>query len=183
MRVASGCALLLQVFLIGCSTGTKLSPAVLLPLYSLSRDGGLQYRLPSGWFDASADSQAVGHAVLLIRNDYGATIAVDEVYLDANARGQLQQGGLMQIAQLMMSLTSWDNGTILTDPPRALTLNGQKFCRYRMAAAASQDSLQVTLLDTGKKVYAVSVLLSGKGAGRDGVFDVLQDSFVSSLRW
>jgi len=121
--------------------------------------------------------------VLLIRNDYGATIAVDEVYLDANARGQLQQGGLMQIAQLMMSLTSWDNGTILTDPPRALTLNGQKFCRYRMAAAASQDSLQVTLLDTGKKVYAVSVLLSGKGAGRDGVFDVLQDSFVSSLRW
>jgi hypothetical protein len=52
-----------------------------------------------------------------------------------------------------------------------------------MVATTSQDSLQVTLLDTGEKVYAVSVLLSGKGVGRDGVFGVLQDSFVGSLRW
>ena len=182
MRVVGGCVLL-ALLLLGCSTGTKLSSTLLHPSYSFSRDGGLQYRLPAGWFDASADSQAVGHAVLLIRNDYGATIAIDEVYLDASARGQLHQGGLVQIAQLMMSLSSWDHGSVLTDPPRAITLNGQDLCRYRMVATTSQDSLQVTLLDTGEKVYAVSVLLSGKGVGRDGVFGVLQDSFVGSLRW
>jgi len=183
VRIVHCCAPLLALLIAGCSTGTRISPTALPPSSYTSRDGGLQYQLPSGWFDATADSQATGHVVLLIRNDYGATIAVDKVHLDANAREQLHQGGLLEVAQVLMSLSSWDRGTVLMRTPRLLTLDDKEVCRYIMTVTATQDQLQVTLLDTGRNVYAVNVLLSGKVAVRDGELDALQDNFIGSLRW
>jgi hypothetical protein len=136
-----------------------------------------------GWFDATADSQSAGHAVLIIRNDYGATIAVDEVHLDAAARDHLRQGSLLEAAQVLMSLSTWDRGTVLVQGPRLLTLAGKEVCRYAMAATVARDRIEVTLFDTGGKIYSVNVLLSGKAENREGIFDQLQDDFVGSLRW
>lgn len=181
MRFLRRSAPLLALLIFGCST--HLSSPPLSPSYSPSRDGGLHYRLPAGWFDATADSQSAGHAVLIIRNDYGATIAIDEVHLDGAAREHLRQGGLLEAAQVLMSLSTWDRGTVLVQGPRLLTLAGKEVCRYTMAATAARDQIEVTLLDTGGKMYAVNVLLSGKAENRAGVFEQLQDDFVGSLRW
>jgi hypothetical protein len=136
-----------------------------------------------GWFDATADSQSASHAILIIRNDYGATIAVDEVRLDDAAREHLHQGSVMEAAQVLMSLSTWDRGTVLVQGPRLLTLAGKEVCRYTMSATAARDQIEVTVLDTGGKMYSVSVLLSGKAENRAGVFEQLQDDFVGSLRW
>jgi hypothetical protein len=174
------CGLLLALLLAGCTT-SRFSTSLLHPPYTTSPDGLLHYRLPLGWFDASSDSQATGHAVLLIRNDYGATIAVDEVYLDSAARILLHREGLFQAAQLMLSLTSWERGTVLTIPPHRIWLNGLECYRYTMEVTATHDTLDVTLLNAGEKVYAVSGLLSPRGTG--GFFERLQDSFITTLRW
>jgi hypothetical protein len=82
-----------------------------------------------------------------------------------------------------MSLSTWDRGTVLVQGPRLLALAGKEVCRYTMAATAAHDQIEVTLLDTGEKMYSVNVLLSGKAENRAGVFEQLQDDFVGSLRW
>ena len=66
------------LLLSGCAGSSRVAPGILHHPYATSRDGGLRYRLPAGWFDVTADPQSAGHALLLIRNDYRATIVVDE---------------------------------------------------------------------------------------------------------
>ena len=175
--------LLLLFLLFGCSSGPRVATTNLRAGYFPSRDGALQYRLPVGWFDATADSQATGHVIWLMRNDYGASITVDEVRLDAAARMEIERGGLLQLAQLVMSLTTGDRGAMLVEPPNMVVVNGRQFCRYEMVASSTRDTLRMTLFDTGGKAYVVTALLQDKGASRDPQFASIQENFLSTLRW
>jgi hypothetical protein len=171
------------VLLAGCASAPRTSSPLFHPPYVASRDGGFEYRLPVGWFDASADSQATGHAALLIRNDYGATIAVDEVSLDAAARRQIRQGDVQAVAELLVSLTAWDHGMVLAEPPRVRSMNGLPVARYTMVSTKTQDTLQVSVVHTGSRVYAVSALLSGERGSAGTSFAEVERGFVGSLRW
>jgi hypothetical protein len=171
------------VLLSGCAAGSRVSTGLLNPSYAASRDGQLQYRLPIGWFDATADSQAVGHAVWLMRSDYGATIAVDEVSLDAGAREAIRDGGLLELAPLVISLTAGDRGAVLIVPPVDVTLNSKTVCQYTMLVSETRDTLRVTLVDTGRHVYAVTALRSEKREGQSPSLTAVADDFVAALRW
>ncbi len=148
-----------------------------------SRDGGFSYQIPRGWFDASADSQAQDHAALLIRNDYGATIAVDEVHLDDAARSELQRNGLVPVARLLVSLSSWDRDAILTMAPRLINLGDTQACRYGLASGNGEDAVEVTLVNSGEKLYAVRVLVSGKSRQGRELLRSVQEAFLGAVRW
>jgi hypothetical protein len=167
----------------GCASTSRIPRAVLNAPYCVSRDGGLQYRLPVGWFDASADSQAVGHAIWLMRADYGATIVVDQVSLDRGARADIAGERLLQLAQLLISLTAGDRGAVLIEAPVLIPLNGTMTCRYALLASEGRDTLQVTLLDTGTRVYTLTALRSGKEREGGTNLAVVMEKFIAALRW
>jgi hypothetical protein len=178
-------AVILLALLSGCAPSSRVGTSVLQPSYAVSRDGQLQYRLPVGWFDATADTQAVGHAVWLMRSDYGATLAVDEVRLDSGARKLVSgsDGGLLQLAQLVISLTAGDRGAVLIEAPVAVSLNSRTVCRYTMLVSDTRDTLHVTLVDTGRNIYTVTTLRSEKHLGQDVPLGVVAENFVAALRW
>ncbi len=169
--------------LTGCAPTREASAPAHPSPFILSRDGGFSYRIPSGWFDASADSQARGHTTLLIRNDYAATIAIDEVRLDDAARSELRQNGLIPVAQLLLSLSSWERAAILTMAPRLITLEDRQACRYGLASPEGEDVVEVTLVESGERLYTVRVLVSGKRGGAEEALRTVQEEFLGTVRW
>jgi len=171
------------MLLSGCGTGREAAPFPSSSSYITAHDGGFSYLVPQGWFDASVDSQARGHALLLIRNDYGATIAVDEVRLNEAARSELRQHGLLSAAQLLLSLTSWEQHAVLTTAPRIVDLGDRQGCRYSMVSGNAEDTLDVTVVETGGRLFAVNVLVSGKGAAGRGDVESVREMFLGAVRW
>lgn len=176
-------AAIVMALLSGCASTSRIPTEILQPSYGISRDGHLRYRVPVGWFDATADSQAVGHSVWLMRSDYGATIAVDEVSLDAAARDAVRAGGLLELASLVVSLSAGDRGAVLIAPPVETTLESRTVCQYTMMVSETRDTLRVTLVDTGTRTYAVTALRSEKRGGPDIPLPMVADRFVGALRW
>jgi hypothetical protein len=170
------------VVLAGCAGSARVTQPPLDASYATARDGHLRYRCPAGWFDATFDPQAAGHALLLVRNDYHATIAVDEVHLDSVARQALRSRGLAPLAPLLASLNGWENGRSLVEPPREVDGGRGLWWRYALEKNGSDERLEVTLVDAGGSLYAVSVLRSD-GEGGNDLFGVLQDGFIGALRW
>ena len=181
----SPCACCLIVLLIsGCSTAPPLNSGSLHPYLFTSRDGMLRYRLPAGWFDATADSLAEGHLIWLLRSDYAASITVDEICLDAQARRQLGKANLLQLAQLTMPLVAGGKSAVVQLAPELRAINGREFCSYELVMPASGKKLRTILFDTGVKACAITILYEGtERTGTTQDIAVVQDGFVTSLRW
>ena len=167
----------------GCGPAREVSAPTLSASYVTSKDGGFSYRLPTGWFDASADSQARGHAALLIRNDYRATIAIDEVRLDDAAKLELRRNGLVPVAQLLLSLTSWEQNAVLAIPPQLLQVGNRSACRYRTISGSGGDMADVTLVEGREKLYTIRILISGKSAQDEEALQLVQEAFLGTVRW
>lgn len=168
-------------------TGCSSLPSGTITLhqpYATSRDGVLQYRLPVGWYDATADSQSTGQTIWLLRSDYSSTIAVLELHVDADAREDLHVAGIEHLARLTMALAAGGKPYVLQRQAEDLSVNGAPGCRYELAMPPGDDVLRVIVFDTGMRVYMVTALVPGdaKRGLREEVFPV-QDAFVSSLRW
>jgi hypothetical protein len=176
------CAALL-LYTQGCGPAREASAPALSASYILSKDGGFSYRLPSGWFDASADSQARGHTALLIRNDYRATIAIDEVRLDEAARLELRRNGLVPVAQLLLSLTSWEQNAVLAIAPHLIRLGDRSACRYRTVSGSTGDMAEITLVEGKEKLYTVRILISGRGMEDEKALHLVQENFLGAVRW
>lgn len=176
-------ALLLGALLLGPGCGTHPpSPPPFSASFGIARDGYLHYRLPVGWFDVTADSQAHGNAIWLLRSDYAATITVNEIRIDANAREEIARQGLVQLARLTMSLSSQGKGALLQRPPEEFTLRGHPCCSYQMVMPSTGDILRTILLDAGDKVYAVVALRTG-GKSDEADIAAVQMGFLEGLRW
>jgi len=180
-------AVVLLMIASGLWTGCSTSPSIavtLHPPYFTSRDRFLQYRLPAGWFDATADSQSSGQAIWLLRNDYTATIAVSEVHVDPDAREDLQNAGLTHLARLTMGLAAGGKAYVLEHPPEWMTVNNIRGCMYQISIPPANDILRIIVVEMGVRVYMVTALLSGevKQGLREEIFAV-QDAFLGGLRW
>jgi hypothetical protein len=119
--------------------------------------------------------------VLLIRNDYGATIAVDELRLDEAARSELRQNGLLPAAQLLLSLTLWEQHAVLSTAPHIVDLGDRQGCRYTMVSGNERDMLDVTVVEAGGRLFAVTVLVSGKRMAGD--VQSVREVFLGAVRW
>lgn len=165
----------------GCATPPP-SPPPLSTTFSIARDGYLHYRLPAGWYDVTADSQAHGNTVWLLRSDYAATITVNEIRIDANAREEINRQGLIPLARLTMFLSTQDKGALLQRPPEEFTLRGYSCCSYELEMPVTGDVLRTILLDAGGRVYAVAALRTG-GKSDEAEVEGVQMIFVEALRW
>ncbi len=173
---------LLLAFLAGCGSPPPPPEAPLPASYRVSRDGVLHYEVPDGWFDATADTQSSGPVIWILRKDYGATITVNEIHLDPQARRDLARGGLLQVGQLTQGLSVGDGSTLLLHPAEIVRSNGREFCTYELLTSNAQDTVRVLLFNTGEHIYSVSALRQGSRAGGPEVFTV-QEGFVNGLRW
>lgn len=166
----------------GCGTPPPSPSSRLSTSYSIARDGYLHYRLPTGWFDVTADSQAHGNAIWLLRSDYGATITVNEIRIDASARNEIARSGLTTLARLTMFLSTRDKGALLQRPPEEFEVHGRSCCSYELMLPSSGDILKTILLDLGDKVYAVAALRAS-GAKDASELGAVQMAFVEGLKW
>lgn len=176
--------LLALAFWAGCSSapeGLRETPETAV---HRSRDGRLQYSTPPGWFDASADSQAAGHAVWIIRNDYGGTLTIDEVQLDAAARAAVRDGGLEPLAHLLMTLPSGDRSVVRLSGPETLEREGKVFCGYEAEVHETRDLVRVLLFRAGDRVYSSTLVVPA--AVRDRGSEQLleeQTAFLGAVVW
>ncbi len=173
--------LLLALLWSGCSAPPP-SPAPLSSTYSIARDGYLHYRTPAGWFDVTADSQAHGNTVWLLRSDYAATITVNEIQVDAVAREEIIHQGMSQLARLTMFLSTKDKGALLHRAPEEFSVQGHPCCSYELELPATGDIMHVILIDAEHKVYAVAALKTG-GAKDLSDVETVQRQFLEALRW
>jgi hypothetical protein len=56
-------------------------------------------------------------------------------------------------------------------------------CRYSMVVSETKDTLQVTVVDTGDRVYTITALNTGKGEDGGVSLVSLTEGFVATLRW
>lgn len=169
----------LPALIVGCSTAPPLSRSHFGTEYFPSRNSELRFRIPEGWLNATNDSSSATAIIWLIRNDYEATISVRDVGIDGETRREITRSGLKRIADLTLALVANERGVSVTDLPRTEVLGSETTCRYSYTTGGSNDRVRVILLDTGSKVYEVSLLQTGKSG--DSV--EIQNAFVQNLRW
>jgi hypothetical protein len=149
----------------------------------LAADGQLRYRIPEGWLDASREPQGAGHLVWLVRGDYGATIAVDAVYLDANARSTLAGNGLLEVAGLQLGLESSSGAHEVTQQPELGTVNSKKVCTYAVRIGQGGDVKRTLLVDAGGALYAVHAVVTPRLSGEETAqVHALQTGFVAAMK-
>lgn len=150
--------------------------------YHRSRDGTLAYRLPGGWFDVTADSQATGRAIWLVRNDYGASITVEEVYLMARAEGELGEEPLLHLAQLTLPLVAGSRSAGVLRQPEQFRLSGREYCAYELVSREGAEHLRVVLFKARHRVYAVTFYGDGTETAAAALRSV-EEPFLQTLRW
>ena len=119
-----------------------------------------------------------------MRNDCAASIEVREIHMDGETRRELDAGGAGRIAPLAIALAGRERAATLIKGPDMVAISGRMFCTWDLVVPASGDSMRVALLDTGRRVYAVTALVpeNGKGATTGEVFPV-QEDFLGGVRW
>lgn len=180
MRVLlTGIALVLLVS--GCSpTPRAVRPAAPADMHA-SRDGHLRYQVPSGWFDASADSQAAAHVAWIVRNDYGGSITVDEIRLDEAAQRKVGVGGMEQLVRLVLPLSVAARSATVRDEPRYVDRGEESYWLYELADGGG-GSVRVAIVRGGDRVYSITLLVPEDAVDPDGL-RALHDEFVRTLLW
>ena len=177
--------ILLTLLLVGCSSPPVATRFSFLPGSFPSRNSSLQYRVPAGWFDATADSQAAGHLIWVLRNDYGASLTIDRIHLDSSARRVFDDDdNLLTLASLIAPLTERDRPGVVQQMPKVFELDGRAYCGYEMESPDDGDILRVILFNTGEEVYAATLFMASRlpAASREDLH-ALQEAFLSALRW
>ena len=158
-------------------------PASLSSLPSfLSRDRAVHYRIPSGWFDATADSAAIPRTVFLVRADYAGSIAVRELHIDAAARRDLDRTGMLQIARLAAALETGSGRGVIVRAPESIRVNGREGATYELEFGAG-ERVRTVLVDTGARVYSVAALVNATAAGAAGDVFAALEAFLQALAW
>jgi hypothetical protein len=178
------CSALPVIVLAACGGPSEVARVPMQPAYHTSRDGDLHYRLPVGWFDATSDSQATRHAIWVLRNDYGASITVEGINLDASAGQELGEKKLLQLAQLTMPLLANDRSAAVQEAPALFSVRGREYCAFELVTFPSDDTLRVVLFDTGRRTYTATFYTKAVVGGTNSEeLRAVQEGFLGSLRW
>ena len=152
--------------------------------YLSSRNEQLRYRLPIDWLNATNDAPSANSLIWLVRGDFTATLAVREVVIDAETRQEVNRAGLKRVAELTLALASGERGVNVVKQPMLSSLRGTSVCTYEYLAGNPTDRIHIVLVDTGTRVYEVSVLMTSN-VSEETVAEVisLQEAFVQKVLW
>jgi hypothetical protein len=92
-----------------------------------SRDGTLTGFIPEGWFSSVDDTLAPALAAWLTRNDFGATITLREIHLDAATSRRVSERGMKPLLFAAAGMTAGDAVKPLAEPLE-FEIRGIKFC-------------------------------------------------------
>lgn len=152
---------------------------------SLNND--LQVNIPKGWFATSDESNAPHLLIWLVREGYGATMAITEIKADANTGRRLEREGLKTLAGISFALKSEraKGKAEMVTKPREFKLRGRKFCSYEYSTDGGKTVVRVVVFNTGKRLYDFSAV----PAEKEGVkvdpqhLFIIQQSVLNSMRW
>jgi hypothetical protein len=152
---------------------------------SLNED--VQIKVPKGWFATTDESNAPNLLVWLVREDYGATMAISEIKADASTRRQLERKGLEALAEISFALKSEraKGKAEMVVKPREFKVDGRKFCSYEYSTDRRKTIVRVVVFDTGKHLYDFAVVPAEKeGVKTDpkNLF-IIQQSVLNSMQW
>jgi hypothetical protein len=152
--------------------------------YFSSRYEQLRYRLPVDWLNATSDAPSANNLIWLVCCDFTATLAVREIVIDAETRQEVDRAGLKRVAELTLALASGEKGVDVVKQPRLSSLRGTSVCTYEYLAGHPTDRVHIILVDTGKRVYEVSALMTSN-VSEETVAEVmsLQEAFVQNILW
>ncbi len=176
--------LLFSLLLAGCASAPRAVDHRFSPEYVTATDGRLRYRLPEGWLNATKDSPSATDIVWLVRSDFAATLSVRELKVDAEARREINRGGLMRLAELTLALESGERGIHIAREPQSSSTRGKSVCMYEYVTGQPTNRIRVLLVDTGTTVYEVSVLMKESVSREPGDnIAAMQDLFIQNLGW
>lgn len=123
----------LSLFLIvaSCAAPTRRIDIPLTDEPFQSADGVLHGRVPKGWF-VSTDNEVAPHlSAWLVREDYAATLALQEIFTDRDAAKHIDKVGLSMLAEVSFRLKQAEEPYAqLTSSPREFSEQGKSYCRY-----------------------------------------------------
>ena len=170
------------LFIVGCSHAPP-SSEISSPV-SVSDDGHLRYQVPDGWFDGTGNPGSLRAMVWLVRRDYAASISVNRIELNREARQEFGGGRLLRLGQLTMQLLLSSRSAVVIRAPVLVRMDGKEYCLYEVEEPSTHDLLCSVVFDTGETSYEVTALVAGgeAAAARDEVL-AAHRSFVRRLQW
>jgi hypothetical protein len=176
-----------SIFLAGCSSVPYEANYPMTEEVVRSLNDDLQLRVPKGWFATTDENNAPNLLVWLVREDYGATMAISEIKADAAARKQLTRKGLEALAEMSFALKSEraKGKAELVVKPKEFKLDGRKYCSYEYSTDGRKTLVRVVVFDTGKHFYDFTVVPAEKQGTKvdpQNLF-LIQQSVLSSLQW
>jgi hypothetical protein len=175
------------LFLAGCASVPYESNYPMTEEIVKSLNDDVQLKVPKGWFATADESNAPNLLVWLVREDYGATMAISEIKADETTRKQLERKGLEALAAISFALKAEraKGKAELVVKAKEFKLNGRKFCSYEYSTDGRKTVIRVVVFDTGKHLYDFAVV----PAEKEGVkFDpqnlfTIQQSVLNSMQW
>jgi hypothetical protein len=175
------------LFLAGCSSVPYDSNYPMTDEVVKSLNEDVRIKVPKGWFATTDETNAPNLLVWLVREDYGATMAISEIKADANTRRQLERRGLEALASISFALKSERarGKAEMVVEPKEFDINGKKFCSYEYSSDGRKTIVRVVVFGTGKHLYDFAAVPAEKEnvkADRKSLFTT-QQSVLHSMRW
>jgi hypothetical protein len=173
--------LLLALLLASCAATVPYSTEYpLTPALFHSRDSAFSGRIPAGWFSSTEDTLAPALAAWLIREDYGATLAVRELRLDRLSQANVKSDGLTLLAKLN---AAFEHHSAEMREVKEYKIGGKQFCGYEYGPSDSPG--RVVVFAAGAKYYSCTARRV-RGTWSKSDFTALfsaQESVLGSLTW
>lgn len=168
------------VVIAGCASGPYSADVPLSPDAHRPAHAPFAYRVPQGWFDASAPGDSAGNLIWLVRGDYAATIAVREIRLDAETRRRMPSA--RALGELTLGLAAGSAAALVLTPLERVDGPGGDAYAFEQVHAASGDTTRIIVFRMEEAAYEVQALIVGghRGAPREEVFSA-QRRFVEAL--
>jgi len=146
-----------------------------------SRDGVFNGRIPQGWFCSSEDSLSPALRAWFIKEDYSASINIQELHLDRLAARRVEKEGLKLLAQLSLASRQDSATKTFTDSPKEFKIRGKEFCSYEVKGNGNRTRV-VVFPAKGKFYECVAMALKGTSLSQEiaRLFST-QQSLLSSL--
>ena len=151
----------------------------------VSADRELRLRVPEGWFVPVDGDAASGLLFWLVKEDYLATMGLEEIRADETVRKNLSAERLEALGQLSFSLKkSRDTSASILRGPDVFRLNKKNFCSYEYSLDKGARTVRTVVFSTSKKIYELTAFPSPRKAPSvmQPVFDA-QQAILQTIEW